>query len=113
MSNLQCPFCGGTVTYRVFEPDGPRDYEPEHHFICDECEILVVLTDVSEQEARATYNKRGLPKVLKGKIKYYLCPECEKVWDSSELLYSEGNCLHLDNGCNWEDDLEEVTLQVK
>ena len=53
-----CPFCNGSVNYRHFRPDGPGEYELEHHFMCDSCVVLVVLMNVSEQEARAIYNRR-------------------------------------------------------
>lgn len=56
--NLSCPFCRSSVTHRFFEPDGLGDYEPQHNFVCDGCEALVVLTDMSLEEAITVYNKR-------------------------------------------------------
>lgn len=55
---LPCPFCGSSITHRFFEPNGLGDYEPQHNFICDGCEALVVLTDISLEKAIAVYNKR-------------------------------------------------------
>ncbi len=60
MSKVQdCPFCGGSVTYSFFEPDGLGDYEPEHHFTCDGCDIIVILVDVSASQAIENYNQRA------------------------------------------------------
>lgn len=59
MTDLQpCPFCNSLVNHRYFEPDGLGDYEPQHNFICDGCEIVVVLVDMSLEQAITIYNKR-------------------------------------------------------
>lgn len=59
MSDLKCPFCGGGVDHQFFMPDGAGDYEGEHHFICDGCEVLVLVLDMlAEEEAMSLYNKR-------------------------------------------------------
>lgn len=55
---LPCPFCSSSVTHRFFEPARLGDYEPQHNFICDGCQIVVVLIDITLDEAIAIYNKR-------------------------------------------------------
>jgi hypothetical protein len=62
-----CPFCAGSVTHRFYEPDGLGDYEPQHNFICNNCEVVVILVDVSFEKAIEIYNNRpDSPTVIAG-----------------------------------------------
>jgi hypothetical protein len=59
MTDLEpCPFCCGQVTYKFFEPEGLGDYEPQHNFFCDGCEMVVIVMDVTMVEAITMYNER-------------------------------------------------------
>lgn len=36
----------------------------------------------------------------------YKCPNCNQIWDETDLIYTEGDCP--DENCGWQDQMEKI-----